>query len=139
MPTPQEHEHGIAAFVVRAKRERVLDFLGDERRRTKLLDTLWHFRDWDPRWMVQLAPSPTAATSTSVLAELRRRGAGRTAYIVSATADLDRRQIALPEAMTLIVGSVSGSIVSCIPGRLAYFEGEAPEDRCVLQRTADAG
>lgn len=113
----------------------MLDFLADDRRRKKLLDTLWHFRDWDPRCVVQLAPSPSAATSASVLAELQRRGAGRTAYVVSATADLDRREIALPDAVTLIVGSVSGSIVSCIPGRLAYFEGEVPEDRCILQRT----
>lgn len=50
----------IAAFVVHAKRERVLDFLRDERRRKKRLETLWHFRDWNARCVVQLAPSPSS-------------------------------------------------------------------------------
>lgn len=33
-----------------------------------------------------------------------------------------------------LVGSSSGSVVSCVPGRLACFELEGPGDRCILQR-----
>jgi hypothetical protein len=37
--------------------------------------------------------------------------------------------------MSDVVGSSSGTFVSCIPGRLAYFEGEDPGARFILLRT----
>jgi hypothetical protein len=29
-----------------------------------------------------------------------------------------------------------GTLLSCIPGKLAYYEGEGPSDRCILERRA---
>ena len=33
-----------------------------------------------------------------------------------------------------IFAFLDGTIISCVPGRLAYFEGEAPKNRFILQR-----
>jgi hypothetical protein len=55
---------------------------------------------------------------------------------MSESKDLDDREIELEEALDLIIGLGSGALLSCIPGRLAYFEGEGPSDRCVLYRPA---
>ena len=132
MSTAAEHETGLVALIAPAKRDRVASFLGNAKRRRKFVDDLWHFRDWDPQAVVRLAAS--AQTSAAVLAELTRRGAASEVYVVSATSKLDARSMALQDAIGTIVGSSSGTVVSCIAGRLAYFEGEEPGDRCILAR-----
>jgi hypothetical protein len=35
-------------------------------------------------------------------------------------------------ALELVIGSGLGTVISCIPGKLAYYEGELPGDRYVL-------
>jgi hypothetical protein len=132
MAVGEEHETGLAAFVEASKRDRVLGFLSKERTRRKLIDDLWHFRHWDPRYVVQLTPS--SQTAGGVLAELTRRGATGDVYLISATRGLDRRLLGLGEAVRAVVATSSGTVISCIPERLAYFEGESPGDRVVLFR-----
>ena len=69
-----EHETAlINAFVVPAKRARLIEFLRSSKNRAKALDGLDHFGDL-------------------------------------------------------------GMLLSCIPGRLGYFEGESPKDRFILAR-----
>ena len=132
MSTAAEHETGLVALIAPAKRDRMAIFLGNPKRRRKFVDDLWHFRDWDPEAVVRLAAS--VQTSEAVLAELTRRGAASDVYVVSATSKLDARSMALQDAIESIVGSSSGTVVSCVAGRLAYFEGEEPGDRCILAR-----
>jgi|GEM_PF-2420882 len=38
------------------------------------------------------------------------------------------------EAVDRVVGRLSGTISSCVPGRLAFYEGEDPKTRCPLVR-----
>lgn len=40
----QDHETGLVAFVVRAKRERIEMFIASKKNRHKFVDDLWHFR-----------------------------------------------------------------------------------------------
>jgi hypothetical protein len=49
---------------------------------------------------------------------------------------LDARTLPLKEALGLILGMSPGTLVSCIPGRLAYFEGEEKGARFILERGA---
>jgi hypothetical protein len=41
--------------------------------------------------------------------------------------------MALAEALEAVVGGGFGTLISCIPGRLGYFEGELPRDRKLLE------
>ena len=63
---------------------------------------------------------------------LRSRGAGDSCYLVSEDPALDAQRLSLSEALNRIVGKGMGTLLSCVPGKLAYFEGEGPSDRYIL-------
>ena len=126
MSTNQEHEAGIARFVVKTKRERVEALLASRRRRSDLLSELPHFRDWDPRAVVPLPSS--RGSSDDILRELRARGAPDSAYIIAFSPAFDAKVMSLPDAVNAVVQSrpSGGVVISCIPGQLAYWESEHP-------------
>lgn len=122
------HEDGLAYFVAPHFRTRFRGMLGGKGR-TKLRGQLCDFdRHLDPRFAEPLGQRDPYEV-------LRARGAPDTCYVVSYSDELDGREIPLCEAVTAIHGWGS-ALLSCIPGRLAYFEGEMPDSRCILQRTA---
>ena len=129
-----EHEQAmVKAFIVARKQQRWLDFLAKPKRRNDILSTLPHLHDLDERFLLRV-PAPQ---STSVILEmLQERGAPEQCYVVSESAELDARTLPLREALGLIVGMSMGTLVSCIPGRLGYFEGEDPGARFILERRA---
>jgi hypothetical protein len=128
-----DHETAlISAFVLPAKRARLLGFVRSPKRRRKLIDNLYHFGDLDPRFLVEIAPSQQHPEAIAEL--LARRGAPSQCHVISTDGDLDGRDLPLVEALTRIVGFGGGALVSCIPGRLGYFEGESRKDRFILDR-----
>ena len=126
-----DHESEVVkAFFLPAKRERYLEFLTNPKRRRKLIAELAHFGGLDPRWCVEIPPSLQRAESIEDL--LHRRGAGPLCWVISERSQLDGRQMGLGEALDAAVGGQMGTILSCIPGELGYFEDE--EKRWILQR-----
>jgi hypothetical protein len=134
-----DHETAlINAFVLRTKRARLAQFLRSPKRRGKLLDGLYHFRDLDPRFLVEIAPCDQHAEAIADL--LARRGAPSQCHVISTDRELDGRDLPLVEALRQIVGRGQGAaLVSCVPGRLGYFEGESPKDRFILDRLSGRG
>jgi hypothetical protein len=131
---PSGHEEGLVkAFVARPKQDRMIELLRKPKRRRDVLTTLAHFKDLDPRFAMR-APEPHS--SSSVLRLLRSRGAPAECYVVSEDPDLDGRILPLAAALDAVVGMGMGTLLSCIPGRLGYFEGETPSERYVLERGA---
>ena len=124
----------IRAFVVPGKRERVVELLSKAKRRQDVLRGLAHFRDLDPRFQVEI--SPAAQTASAIEQLLRKRGAPSECYLISEDASLDGRVLLLTEALGAIVARGMGTLLSCIPGRLAYYEGENQRDRWLLERKA---
>jgi hypothetical protein len=61
-------------------------------------------------------------------------GAGDTCHVISESPAIDGSRLPLPEALGVVVGFGLGTLLSCVPGKLAYFEGEGPSDRCILAR-----
>ena len=120
----------IEAFVVKGRRERCLTLLASERGRAKLRKTLAHFQHLDPRYARRLSP----AEQNRIGDVLRGAGAPATCYVLSEETDLDGQVMELDEALEGIVGRGMGTFISCIPGRLAYFEGEEPGERYLLVR-----
>ena len=124
----------VRAFVVPAKQQRLLELLANPKRRRDALRTLAHFRDLDTRYTVAITPGQQSAAGISGI--LRARGAPAACYLVSESADFDGRTMALSDALDAVVGAGYGTLVSCIPGRLGYYEGEGPSDRRVLSHGA---
>jgi hypothetical protein len=73
-------------------------------------------------------------TPKLIAEQLRRLGAPGTCWVVSENSRFDRTMSALDGALEVIVGQGWTSIISSIPGQLAYFEGEGPEERLLLIR-----
>ena len=115
------------AFVISNKRQRYLALLATTRGRDKIRAALDHFDDLDPRFCKPVA-------STDVLRILRRLGAPSQCYVMSCNRELDGRQMDLAEALAESIGRGSGTLISCVPGRLAYFESEDPKRRYICHR-----
>jgi len=131
--TIEQEAATIQAFVVRSKQERFLTFLSNPKNRRKFTRELPHFGWFDPRfasavpWKVDPA-LPLRERHTHGIAAisrlLRSRGAGQTCWAISEDPNLDARELDLDCALAEVVGRGMGTILSCIPGRLAFFEGE---------------
>ena len=125
------HEEQFARnFIVVDKRERYLSLLESERGRKKLLAGFHHCRDLDSQF-AKLIPSNQQSTA-SIEALLKSHGAPSVCYVMSDNLRIDRKEMALNEALLEIVGADTGALVSCIPGKLAYFEMEGLSERYLL-------
>ena len=122
----------IEAFVVSGKQERMLALLKKPKNRRKLTDMFAHFSEFDVRCIVEI-PSRHQHVS-DIVHLLSDMGAPETCYVMSEKSSLDRKQMELREAILAVVGLNMGSLVSCIAGQLAYYEGEGQGVRCILQR-----
>jgi hypothetical protein len=125
------HEQSVLrAFILPTMRKRYVEFLATPKRRKKLLEQLAHFKHLDPRFVVEIAPNKTNPVEVARL--LAARGAGSNCWVISEASALDGREMDLREALQRTIGYGMGTILSCVPGKLAYFEDE--ESRCILQR-----
>ena len=122
----------VLAFVLPERRSRHLGFLESKRGRVKFRKHLAHFKDCDPRFTAAIPPGQQTAQGIETL--LWQYGAPETCTIISESQDLDGVVMALPDALRKIVGYGAGSIISCLEGRLAYYEGEEPGCRYALRR-----
>ena len=130
-----ERRRGIGSGVRRqGKRDRLAELLASPKRRRKATAGLAHFRDLDPRFVVRL--DAREHSPEAVARALRRRGAGSTCHIISENPELDGKRLSLEFALESVIGHGAGTLLSCVPGALAYFEGEAPKDRCILSNRA---
>jgi hypothetical protein len=118
----------INTFVVRAKRERYVEFVRS-RHRMKFLRELHHFHDFEPACVVPVTGGKDAAES--LIAQLRRRGAGSECYVIS-DSDLDGTTGQVEDVIRRVFGVAEGTLVCCVPRSLAYYEGE--EHRFILHR-----
>jgi hypothetical protein len=113
------NEHAlIAAFVNRRKRERYREFLSNPRLRHKFINQLAHFRDFDPKYRLSI-PSNKLFVDNIAL-ELHKRQSPNVVFAISEDPALDQKQLPLVEALKQVVGSGMGTVLSCLPGRLAF-------------------
>jgi hypothetical protein len=120
----------IAAFVKRSKRDRYREILSNPRLRHKFTSQLAHFTDFDPSYRLSI-PSDKLFID-SIDAELRRRRCPNIVFAISEDPRLDQKELPLLEALTQVVGRGTGTVLSCIPGRLAFVETE--DERFILER-----
>jgi len=127
------HEEAtIRAFIRHNRQERCLRFLSDPKRRKRFTAELAHFRELDAKYALRIPPNQQ--NPASVLKLLVSMGAVSKGWIISENSDLDGQEMELDAALKETIGRGMGTIISCIPGRLAYFEDE--DGRYILQRSA---
>ena len=123
-------EELVKAFFVPTKRERYLEMIAKPKKRKKFLLELPHFKALDPRYC--FAIPNVEHTAEQIAAFLTSRGAPFSCWVTSEDSDLDGKAMPLLEALKEVLGRQMGTFLSCIPGKLAYFEDE--EDRWILER-----
>ena len=120
----------IAAFVQRNKRDRYREFVSEVRLRHKFTHQLAHFSDFDPKYRLPLQSNKLSADN--IARELQKRHSPNIVYAISEDPRLDQREMPMVEALEQIVGSGMGTVLSCIPGCLAFVETE--DERFLLER-----
>jgi len=107
--------------------------LASRNRRGKALKELAHLHCLDRRHTVRVPPH--AQTCSGVQSELMERGAPDFCWVISENLSIDGRKMGLLEALAAVIGQGAGTLLACVPGRLAYYEGEEPGERYILERT----
>jgi hypothetical protein len=125
------NEHSlIAAFVKRSKRERYREILSNPRLRHKFTNELAHFTDFDPKYRVSIPSNRLFVANITI--ELQKRRSPNIVFAISEDPALDQKELPLVQALNQIVGRGMGTVLSCIPGHLAFVETE--DERFILER-----
>jgi len=119
-------------FIIPEKRDRYLSLIGSVKGRKKVLAGFHHIRDLDERYAKLIASNQQSADS--IYRVLKQKGAPDVCYIMSDDSDIDQKEMTLREAISKVNGSNFGTLVSCIAGKLAYFETEEMSGRYILER-----
>jgi hypothetical protein len=122
----------VRAFILPERRSRWLELLASRKGRGRLMKALAHEVPLDPRF-AHLLPSGQQS-SMKIETILLSKGAPSTCYVMSEWSELDGREMPLREALNDVVGHGMGTFLSCLPGRLGYFEFEDPRQRYILER-----
>ncbi len=124
------HEESIIrSFIKPARRARWLDSLATAKRRVRILDRLNHCQDIDERYATLLV------SNAMVVDLLKARGAPALCYVLSSgPVKLDGQELPLAEAVEQITAAGWGTIIGCLPGKLAYYYDECGERRMLLER-----
>ena len=135
MQSPDHEAAVIRAFVQRDKQDRFLGFLASPKNRKKFTESLSHFRWFDQRfaasipWKVDQNPKLTqwekhVSGIENIYRLLKSKGAGLTCWVMSEDSEIDGRELDLRAALEHVNGRQIGTILSCVAGKLAYFESE---------------
>jgi len=126
------HEEGIIrSFIDRSKREQFLRRLGNPKTRSKQLDKFNHFYDLDPRYAHLILPRHQ--TLHVIVRLLKAKGAPDSCYIMG-DSDLDGREMPLHEAVQQVLDEPFAHFISCLPGKLGFFQDEDVGRRYILER-----
>ncbi len=124
----EEHEQGLALFLEPVHRARFRESLGSPKLREKLRSKLYHFAWLDERYAEEIRTGDPEEVATY----LRRLGAPSTCFVVISSEELDGRELPLLDALRQVLGDEDGALVSCVPGRLGVYAGEAPNKETVI-------
>jgi hypothetical protein len=104
------------------------------KRRKDITRTFCHFKHLDMSYAIRVPSTHRLTPELSKL--LKSRGAPDSCYAISEDDELDGKEVLLLDALALIRGRGIGTFLSCIPGKLAYFEDE--DQRWILERKPKA-
>ncbi len=124
------NELSLLVFVKRSKQDRYREILSNPRLRHKFTSQLAHFGDFDPRYRLPIPSDKLHVENIS--RELQKRHSPNIVFAISEDPALDQKELPLIDALKQSVGNGMGTVLSCIPGRLAFVETE--DERFILER-----
>ena len=115
----------VESFIVKPRRERAKELLGSSKNRHKFTSKFDHH---GLDYFIPECIRPIEARyqhAPNIVNILRAMGAPEACHVIGGRRDGE--DIELLAALKDTVGYGIGSVLSCIPGKLAYFEGELRE------------
>jgi hypothetical protein len=127
-----DHELGFLAFIQPPQQRRLKALLElGEKRRQEVRSLLDHAITLDPKTVRNL---PGGDQSPRIVEKkLRALGAPDSCYIIG-PASVDGRTMPLGEALDAIMHQGNGAFLSCLPGKLGYYEYEHANGGQILHR-----
>jgi hypothetical protein len=124
----------IKSFFLPERQSRYLVLLSssNSKHRLKLRAYLAHCRDIDMRFAFRV-PSKQQNIDDIYMC-LKEKGAPDTCYVFSENIQINNLELPLKKALEETIGLGAGTFLSCIPGKLAYYEGEEPGERYICER-----
>lgn len=127
----------VQSFFVKRVQERVLHELFTPKKRDMALQRLDHryLSMLKNDYLIEIKPPNSWPEDTYDL--LKQHGAPDTCYCLSENELISGKTLPLREALEHAIGFGFASIISCIPGELAYFEAEqsfGPPPRYLLKK-----
>jgi hypothetical protein len=121
------------AFIIPRRKSHYVARLANPKTREKILWALDHgvVRDLDPRYTFQVEPG--YQTPDHIYGFLRGRGAPERCYVMSGDWEVDGKYLPLKEALN----GIGPFLISCIPGRLAFYESDEESGRYILERPSN--
>lgn len=126
-----DHETAfVKAFIERGKWARYLQLLPDKSRRGEVLGRLNTKLDYLREFATEVPGTQDYPEELEKL--LKAHGAPATCHVLVKELRIDGREVPLRQALDTLCLHMYGSLVSCIPGRLAYYRPEAPGAGIIL-------
>ena len=127
-----DHEQAfVKTFVASAKRARWSQFLSNPKRRKEILNQLNHNLPFIPSLGSEVPGKFDFPEELERL--LKSKGAGPTCHVIVDGLKIDGKELPLCDALHEVCLHNFGAILSCIPGRLAYYKPESPGRGVILE------
>lgn len=131
MATLQEEFEMIKDFLPKKFRKKYFDLFQTEKGRDRFSNNTGKFIIFDEKFVCDI---PSLSHSChGILEMLKKHGAPKDCYIIGGSSKLDKKTMPLAEALPEAYLSI-GVILCCIPGKLAFYQQEAPKLRYILRR-----
>ena len=119
----------VKNFIIPQKRERYLEMLCKEKTRSKILNEFRVNWDLDKTFMVLMPPNQQLPENIYKL--LKEKGAPQSCYVISDNFEIDKKEMSLNIALENLFG---GTFISCMAGKLGYFESDEAGEKYILER-----
>lgn len=127
------HEELFAKnFIVPEKSDRYLSLLKKSKGRIKVRFGLNHCGDLYQRYLTQV--SIENQNIDSIYDTLRKKKATEICYVLSSNSEVNEEEMNLYDALSKTIGSGCGTFISCIAGKLGYFEFDEANERYILEK-----
>lgn len=125
------HELGfIKSFIVKEKQERFLLLTKGKKSRNKLRLLLAHKISLNIEKITPLKKEDD--NIESIYEKLKNLGSPDNCHLICESIKFDNKNMKLRNAIEELYYTDYGCVISCIPGKLAYFQGEDVFNRAIL-------
>lgn len=128
-----DHESAfVKNFLASEKQARWAQFLSNHKRRKEILNQLNHNLPYIQALGTEVPGKHDFPAELERL--LKAKGAGPICHVMVDGLKIDGRELPLIEALNEVCMHEFGAVLSCIPGRLAYYKPESPNRGVILER-----